>query len=277
MGPLLTATLLLLATAAQHTDAFTHIGGRPTARAPAALRMGITARPDVPLFCLNVCLQVKPERRAEFLECIAANQRGTLTDEPLAVTYAYGEDETTPDTWRFFEQYRGREGFEAHTKAPHFAAWEAFAATDPFTAPPRVAFFTEDSAASVGAGAARMLDALAGCGDDGGGEGGERLFCLDVRMTVKPEARGAFLDALRADQRGALKREPQAVSYLFGEDDETPNVFHMFEAYIGGRDGFAQHAQTPHYAAWAEFKASEPFAAPAQVGYYNVDLTGAAY
>jgi hypothetical protein len=31
------------------------------------------------LYCLHVCLRVKPERRAEFLSCIEANQRGTLT------------------------------------------------------------------------------------------------------------------------------------------------------------------------------------------------------
>ena len=37
------------------------------------------------------------------------------------------------------------------------------------------------------------------------------------------------------------------MSYLFGEDTETPNVFHMFEAYLGGRDGFEQHSRTPHY------------------------------
>ena len=54
-------------------------------------------------------------------------------------------------------------------------------------------------------------------------------------MSVKPESREAFLEALRADQQGALADEPQAVSYLFGEDTETPNVFHMFEAYSGGR------------------------------------------
>ena len=53
-----------------------------------------------------------------------------------------------------------------------------------------------------------------------------------------------------------------------------PNVFHMFEAYSGGRDGFAAHSQTDHYAKWAEFKATEPFAAPAKVGYYVVDLDG---
>mmetsp|Transcript_10534 Transcript_10534/g.21342 ORF Transcript_10534/g.21342 Transcript_10534/m.21342 type:complete len:265 (-) Transcript_10534:79-873(-) len=234
------------------------------ARAPPST-MSIIERPDSALFCLNVCLRIKPERREEFLECIRANQEGTLTTEPLAVTYVYGEDELTPNTWRFFEQYVGKEGFEAHTKTAHFAAWEAFASTEPFSAPPEVRFFVEDSSKSVCAGAAAVREVLA--------EGDfTKLFCLDVQMSVKPESRDAFLAALRADQQGALTSEPLAVSYLFGEDTETANVFHMFEAYSGGRDGFAAHSQTPHYARWAEFKATEPFSAPAKVGYYEVYL-----
>ena len=241
-------------------------GARPRLPVPT---MSILERPDSPLFCLNVCLRVKPERREEFLACIRANQKGTLATEPLAVTYAYGEDESTPDTWRFFEQYEGKAGFEAHTKTEHFAAWEAFASSEPspFSAPPEVRFFVEDSATSVCAGAAAVREVV----EDGDFT---KLFCLDVTtnpnshpnphphphphphpnphphphphpnphpspdqvtMSVKPESREAFLEALRADQQGALADEPQAVSYLFGEDTETPNVFHMFEAYSGGR------------------------------------------
>ena len=86
--------------------------------------------------------------------------------------------------------------------------------------------------------------------------------------------RDAFLDALRADQRGAVTSEPNAVSYLFGEDDTTPNVFHMFEAYSGGgRGGFEEHARTEHYGKWAEFKVDEePFSSPPVVGYYEIQL-----
>ena len=103
-------------------------------------RLSLVDRPDEALYCLSCCLRVKPERREEFLDCIRANQQGTLSNEPLAATYVLGEDESAPDTWRFFEQYIGREGFEAHTRTPHFAAWEAFAATEPFSAPPEVRF-----------------------------------------------------------------------------------------------------------------------------------------
>ena len=150
-------------------------GARPRLPVPT---MSILERPDAPLFCLNVCLRVKPERREEFLACIRANQKGTLATEPLAVTYAYGEDESTPDTWRFFEQYVGKAGFEAHTKTEHFAAWEAFASSEPspFSAPPEVRFFVEDSATSVCAGAAAVREVV---------EEGDftKLFCLDVTMS----------------------------------------------------------------------------------------------
>ena len=67
-------------------------------------------------YCLHVRLQVRAERRDEFLECIQANQRGTLTTEPLALAYLFGEDETSTNTFHFFEAYKGRAGFEAHTQ-----------------------------------------------------------------------------------------------------------------------------------------------------------------
>lgn len=92
-------------------------------------------------FCLNVTLCVKAERRDEFIACILANQEGTLTTEPLCLLYTWGEDTTTPNTFYFQEAYVGKEGFEAHTKSPHFAKWEEFANSEPFTEPPRVNFF----------------------------------------------------------------------------------------------------------------------------------------
>ena len=207
-----------------------------------------------PLYCLNVKLCVKPERRKEFLACIEANQRGTLSNEPLACTYVYGEDETTPNTFHFFEQYQGREGFEAHAATPHFADWEVFAGSDPFTAEPEVSFYTEDSPGRVG------LATVAP---------GEQLFSLHVALHVKPERREDFLTALRSDQAGALSTEEACAAYLFGEDENEANTFHMFEQYTGGRAGFTSHSQTPHYEAWAAFKATEPFSAPATVSYYT--------
>mmetsp|Transcript_63320 Transcript_63320/g.125171 ORF Transcript_63320/g.125171 Transcript_63320/m.125171 type:complete len:289 (-) Transcript_63320:93-959(-) len=206
------------------------------------------------LYCLNVKLCVKPERREEFLACIANNQRGTLGDEPLAVTYLFGEDEAQPNTFHFFEQYMGFAGFEAHTKAPHFAVWEAFVTTDPFTAEPVVSFYAEDAPGSPGPATTAN---------------GWSPFCLQVALHVKPDRRDAFLAAMRADQEGALTNEPRCITYVFGEDANKPNTFHMFEQYVG-REGFEEHTHSAPYAAWTSFKASEPFSAPPTVAFYTM-------
>ena len=58
-------------------------------------------------YCLNVNLYVKPDRREEFLACIKANQSGTLTSEPLALRYDWGESATEPNTFHFHEMYEG--------------------------------------------------------------------------------------------------------------------------------------------------------------------------
>ena len=94
-------------------------------------------------FCLHVKLCVKPERRSEFVDCIRANQKGTLATEPLAIEYVWGEDINEPNTFHFYEKYEGRQGFEAHQATPHFAAWEAFAATEPFISEPVISFYEE--------------------------------------------------------------------------------------------------------------------------------------
>jgi quinol monooxygenase YgiN len=95
------------------------------------------------LYCLNVTLYIKPERREEFLACIKQNQEGTKTKEPLAVLYTWGENTKEPNTFHFQEQYLGEEGFTAHTQSPHFAEWKKFAdeGESPFTKPPEVVFF----------------------------------------------------------------------------------------------------------------------------------------
>jgi phosphoribosylformimino-5-aminoimidazole carboxamide ribotide isomerase len=95
------------------------------------------------IFRLNVILCIKPDRREEFLTCILNNQKGTLSTEPLALSYIFGEDTEIPNTFHFVESYKGREGFEAHQITPHFAVWEKFAGSDPFTSPPIIHFFTE--------------------------------------------------------------------------------------------------------------------------------------
>jgi len=224
-------------------------------RAPVALRMAGVEQQSA-LYSLHVCLQVKPERRGEFLTCIEANQRGTMMSEPLAVRYLFGEDENMPNTFHFYEAYKSREGFEAHTKTPHFSDWESFVATEPLSAEPQVTFYTESVF-------------------EGNDSSGTRLpnltiehYCLNVCLCVKPERRNEFLECIQANQRGTITSEPLAVTYLYGEDESTPNKFHLFEAYKG-RAGFEAHTKAPHFAKWEEFVATEPLSASPQLAFYN--------
>lgn len=201
---------------------------------------------NTPLYCLNVCIRIKPERRAEFLRCIAANQHGTLTSEPLAVTYVYGEDVDETNTWYFFEQYIGNAGFEAHCQTYHFKEWETFASSNPFQMTPEVKFFIEDTTnidSGVCHGSNVVRDAVMAynsssnnnnSGNDNNEKTTVKLFCLDVQLSIKPEKRLDFLEALRANQAGVIHSEWKAVSFIFGEDVTTFNVFHIFEAYVEG-------------------------------------------
>ncbi|KAG8467730.1 hypothetical protein KFE25_006782 [Diacronema lutheri] len=210
----------------------------------------------VALFCLNVQLCVKPERRAEFLACIRNNQRCTRASEPLNLRYIFGEDRDVTGRFHFFESYVGEDGFKHHTATPHFALWEAFASSDPWTAPPKVSFYTEDAPGKAG---------LAPISES------QPLLCLNARICVKPERRADFFSALRADRDGALASEPLAVAHLFGEDTNAPNVFHLFEQYAGGQRGFDEHVSTAHYAAWSAFKRTHPFTAPMDLSFYEAD------
>mmetsp|Transcript_18237 Transcript_18237/g.27352 ORF Transcript_18237/g.27352 Transcript_18237/m.27352 type:complete len:106 (+) Transcript_18237:96-413(+) len=102
--------------------------------------MTSSAETKYKVFCVNVNLYVKPGKREEFLAVIRNNQKGTAK-EPLALDYTWGESTTEANTFYFQEKYKGKEGFEAHQKAPHFAKWEEFVKTHPFTKDPEVMLF----------------------------------------------------------------------------------------------------------------------------------------
>ena len=101
--------------------------------------------PSRPAFCVHVELCVKPDIRDEFLEVIRNNQRGSTQDETLCLQYVYGESSSEPNKFIFHEEYEGadggKEGFDMHCQAPHFAKWEEFVEKDPFTKDPVVYFF----------------------------------------------------------------------------------------------------------------------------------------
>lgn len=98
------------------------------------------AAAGVERYNLNVQLSVKEQRLPEFLQVINANTVGTLR-EPRNLRYAWGESATAPGVFHFQESFVGKQGFDEHCATPTFAAWEAFAGSDPFSAEPSVQFY----------------------------------------------------------------------------------------------------------------------------------------
>ena len=103
-------------------------------------KLARTAAPAVDRYNLNVELAVKADRVAQFLECIRANAAGTLK-EPRNLRYCWGPSAGDENVFHFQESFVEKAGFEAHCAAPHFTKWEAFVATDPFSAEPSVQFY----------------------------------------------------------------------------------------------------------------------------------------
>eukprot|EP00466_Bigelowiella_natans_P007406 jgi/Bigna1/90822/estExt_fgenesh1_pg.C_800063 len=93
------------------------------------------------VYCVNVNISIKADRRDDFLEVIRNNQKGTMDKEPLALEYTWGESAEKRNTFFFHEKYKGRSGFVAHQRTKHFKKWKEFVASDPFTKPPQVFIF----------------------------------------------------------------------------------------------------------------------------------------
>jgi len=94
------------------------------------------------IFCVNVNLYIKTERRDQFIDLIKKNEIGTL-NEPLAIQYFWGENINEKNLFHFQEQFKGKIGFDEHKLTPHFRAWEEFASNEdsPFAKSPEVFTF----------------------------------------------------------------------------------------------------------------------------------------
>jgi (4S)-4-hydroxy-5-phosphonooxypentane-2,3-dione isomerase len=80
------------------------------------------------MFSLIVSVQVRPERREQFLRVIAENAKASVRDEPGCYRFDVAEDTGQPNHFFFYEIYRDEQAFAEHKAAPHFAVWRAGAA-----------------------------------------------------------------------------------------------------------------------------------------------------
>ena len=79
------------------------------------------------MFSLVVQMQVRPERRGEFLAGIAANAEASVRDEPGCLRFDVCSVESEPDRFLLYELYTDADAFAAHKTFSHFARWRTVA------------------------------------------------------------------------------------------------------------------------------------------------------
>jgi len=111
------------------------IGGATTTAARGVLGEGATrVAPEMQgregtMFAIWVSVQVKPERREDFLQAIEEDARGSREDEPGCLRFDVLQDGTDPHHYYFYEVYRDEAALEAHRAAPHYQVWAAAVAS----------------------------------------------------------------------------------------------------------------------------------------------------
>jgi len=80
------------------------------------------------MFSLVVQVEVRPERREDFLVAIAANAAASVRDEPGCLRFDVCSVDGDEHRFLFYELYVDAAAFEAHRAAPHFADWRVAAA-----------------------------------------------------------------------------------------------------------------------------------------------------
>ncbi len=79
------------------------------------------------MFSLVVQMQVRPERREDFLVGIAANAEASVRDEPECLRFDVCAVTSDPDRFLLYELYTDAEAFAAHKASPHFTRWRTVA------------------------------------------------------------------------------------------------------------------------------------------------------
>lgn len=75
------------------------------------------------MYALLVAMQVKPERREQFMEEMLADAVGSVQNEPGCLRFDVIQDESDPNKIYLYEVYRDLAAFEAHSQAPHYLKW----------------------------------------------------------------------------------------------------------------------------------------------------------
>lgn len=79
------------------------------------------------MYTLFASVQVRPDKRDEFLIGIKANAEASVRDEPGCLRFDVMEDAKRQDRFYYYEIYTDAAAFDAHKKSPHFAQWRLIA------------------------------------------------------------------------------------------------------------------------------------------------------
>lgn len=79
------------------------------------------------MFSLVVQMDVRPERREEFLAGMAANAEASVRDEPGCLRFDVCSVAGDANRFLLYELYSDADAFAAHKASPHFARWRAIA------------------------------------------------------------------------------------------------------------------------------------------------------
>ena len=84
-------------------------------------------------------------------------------------------------------------------------------------------------------------------------------FALNVKMSIRPEKREAWLEQIKDDQFHTRRNEQGNLQFAITEDETTPNTFYLHEQYLD-ESAYEEHIKTPHFVRYDNFcKAENPF------------------
>ena len=87
------------------------------------------------------------------------------------------------------------------------------------------------------------------------------MIAIWVKVTIKPELRREFLEAIEVDALGSEGDEPGCARFNVLQDTADENVYYFYEVYKDA-DAQAAHRAAPHYAVWKA--AAHTLAAPTE-------------
>ena len=72
------------------------------------------------------------------------------------------------------------------------------------------------------------------------------MYCIIVKVELKPGNRDAFLEAMLVNAESSVRDEPGCLVFDVLEAREEADTFYLYEVYTG-EDALAAHKETPHY------------------------------